>query len=302
MSPAPSHGRSLAIASAASLGLAAAKGAAALATSSLALAASALDSALDAVLSLGNWYGARLAAKPPDDDHRFGHGKAEALFALAQAVILGGMVLALAAGGVIRLRSGVGPKAPLAAALAALVSLGGTLAIIVYLRRSQRRKRDSLILATDLAHYSLDFASGAAVLVGLLLVRWTGLAEIDAVLSIIVAAAVLSGLRRIVVRALADLTDAALPADVESIIDAVIARHPEAVGYHELRTRRAGPQQFVALHLELPAELPFVEAHRITEEVRDEIEAAVPGAQVFIHGDPHEIEEAGHRRRGAEIR
>jgi ferrous-iron efflux pump FieF len=288
-------------ASAASLVLAFAKGFAAWATGSLALAASALDSALDAVLSLGNGYGARLAAKPPDEDHRFGHGKAEALFALAQAVIVGAMALSLAAGGAIRLRSGEGPEAPLWAAAAAAAGLLVTLGITLVLGRAERRS-GSLIVTADLAHYRLDLAGGAAVLVGLLLVRWTGIAEIDALLSVIVAVAILGGLRSLATRALADLTDAALPEDIEATVIEAVRAHPETIGFHELRTRRAGPHRFIAFHLELPAELTFVEAHRITEEVQDDIEAAIPGARVFIHSDPHELEHDGRRRRGAEIR
>lgn len=299
--PERSVARVLVLASATSLALSAAKGIAAWATGSLALAASALDSALDAALSLANGFGARLAAKPPDDDHRFGHGKAEALFALAQAIIVGAMALALAAGGAIRLRSGEGPAAPVWAAAATAGAMLVTLAIIVVLGRAERRS-GSLIVTADLAHYRLDLAGGGAVLIGLLLVRWTGIGEIDAVLSIIVAVAILGGLRSLTTRALADLTDAALPADVEAAVIAAVEAHPQSLGFHELRTRRAGPQRFIAFHLELPAELTFVEAHRITEEVRDDVEAAVPGSQVFIHSDPHELEHDGRRRRGAEIR
>ncbi len=293
--------RVLVLASATSLVLAIAKGAAAWATGSLALAASALDSAFDAVLSLGNGFGARLAAKPADDDHRFGHGKAEALFALAQSLIVGAMALSLAVGGAVRLRSGEGPEAPLWAATAASAGLLVTLGITLGLSRTARRS-GSLIVKADLAHYRLDLAGGVAVLAGLLIVHWTGIAEIDALLSIVAAVAILSGLRSLAAQALADLTDAALPADIEAAVIEAVEAHPETIGFHELRTRRAGPHRFIAFHLELPAELTFVEAHRITEEVQDDIEAAIAGARVFIHSDPHELEHNGRRRRGAEIR
>lgn len=292
--------RALRIASTSAFFLAVLKGVAGWWTGSLALLASALDSGVDTVISTTNLFGHRMAHKPADSEHAFGHGKLEALLALTQGLVLMGIAIAIGVRAVLMLEGGEIRLEAGEAAVVSLISLLGTLWIVWFLQGALRGA-ESLILQAETAHYTMDLVNTAAVLIALVLARVTGIAEIDPIISMVVALTIVLSARRILADAIQELMDRALPGEVERVVDERIRAHPETIGYHDLRTRRAGPQKFISLHLEIRADLPFSEAHRITEEVRDEVEGAIPGSHVFIHADPDEWEIAGEVRRGPDV-
>ena len=271
---------------AAALGLVLLKLGAAWWTNSLAILASGLDSMLDVALSGLNWFSARKAEEPPDTEHPFGHGKVESLAGGIQALILAGVAVFIGVQGVERLRApepvvgttwGVGVML-----VSALVALG-----LSRLIRSRGAGTESPIIATEQLHYSMDFTSHAAVILALVLQATTGVIYFDPFVSILIAVFVIWQVRALSIDTAQDLLDRELPADVQQEIVRVLDEHGgEVLAYHGLRTRRAGSQKIVNLHLVLCKAISFETSHHIVDHVEQELELAIPRTDVTIHADP----------------
>jgi ferrous-iron efflux pump FieF len=268
--------------------LVAAKLAAWLHTESVALLASLVDSLLDGVASLINLLAVRHALTPADDEHRFGHGKAEALAGLGQGALVAGSALYLFIAGIEHL---VTPQ-PIGQSPAGIAVMGLSIvltgALILYQRHIVRRT-GSLAIAADRLHYVGDLATNLTVIIALLLASQPGYLWVDAVAALIVAAIIVKSAIDIVRGALDNLMDREMAdADRERILG-VVRRHPETRAAHDLRTRQSGNQAFIQFHLELDPDISLREAHRITDEIEHELCELFPGAEVLIHQDP-----AGH--------
>lgn len=262
------------------------KGAAALSTGSLALGATALDSLIDVFISAANFIVMRRAARPPDEDHAYGHGRFENLAALGQ-----GLFLAVAAGGLVvasvrRLISGTAPEKLGWGSLVLVVSLGVSVAVAAWLRRAAQRT-GSPALAADSLHYATDFWTNGAALVALLIVRGTGWPQADPLVALGVAAIVFRTAAKLTLGAMSDLSDRGLPeADLTKVRAIVASFQPDVIGMHDLKTRRSGGQRFIDLHLEIPRAATFEEAHDRTVRVLRAIEKELAPAKVFVHSDP----------------
>lgn len=261
------------------------KGVGWLASGSVALLSSLGDSVVDAMASLVNLMAVRHALKPADEEHRFGHGKVEALAALFQAgaVIGTGAIVIMEA-----IRSLVEPR-PVAAAPIAIVAILVTLIAsvgLVWLQRWVIRRTGSTITRADSLHYQSDVLLNLTVLAALLLTSELGWYLADPLLGLAIAGYILYGAWAIGRLALDMLMDRELPARDRARIEALALAHGEVRSLHRLRTRQAGPDRFVELHLRLDGHLPLTVAHRISHEVKDEILAIYPDAQVLIHEEP----------------
>lgn len=265
--------------------LIAAKLAAWLATDSVALLASLIDSLLDALASVVNLLAVRHALTPADREHRFGHGKAEAIAGLGQAALIVGSALFLIVESIDRLMA---PE-PIAYTLLGIgvmsVSILLTGGLVLYQRHVIRRTA-SLAISADSLHYIGDLLTNLTVIAALLLASRPGLAWVDAAGALFIAVVILKAAFDIVRGALDHLMDRELADAERERIKAVVRAHPEAQAMHDLRTRQAGNQIFIQLHLELDPEMPLREAHRIAAEVEAELMALFPGAEVIIHQDP----------------
>jgi len=265
--------------------LVAAKLAAWLQTESVALLASLVDSLLDGVASAINLFAVRHALTPADDEHRFGHGKAEALAGLGQGALVAGSALYLFITGIEHLVTpqpiGSSP-AGIAVMVLSILLTGG---LILY-QRHIVRQTGSLAIAADRLHYVGDLATNLTVIVALLLASQPDYLWVDAVAALIVAAIIVKSAIDIVRGALDNLMDREMAeADRERILT-VVRQHPQTRALHDLRTRRAGLQVFIQFHLELDPEISLREAHRITDEIEAELRRMFPGAGVLIHQDP----------------
>ncbi|MCA9547820.1 MAG: cation diffusion facilitator family transporter [Myxococcales bacterium] len=266
------------------LTLGAVKLAAFLATDSIALLGTLADSVLDAVASALTLFANRAAVQPADEEHRFGHGKAEALAGLGQAAFVGGSALLLgvmAVQGLITPRAVVRPAVGMAAAAVAIV---GTLGLVLYQRRVVRLT-GALSIEGDLLHYTSDVALNLSVILALWLSS-LGWAWADPVLGLAVAAFIAHGAWGIGRRAVDMLMDHELPAEDRARIEAIAHAEPEVRGVHDLRTRRSGGLVFVQLHIDLAAGMPLRQAHDIGERVEFAIIEAVGAAEVLVHHDP----------------
>lgn len=265
--------------------LIAAKFAAWMHTESVALLATLVDSLLDGVASLINMLAVRHALTPADDEHRFGHGKAEALAGLGQGALVAGSALFLFVEAIQHLIAPQPIERSYAGIAVMLFSILMTVALVMYQRQVVLRT-GSLAVSADRLHYVGDVATNATVLLALGLASLPGLLWVDAVGALIVAAVIVKSAVDIVRGAFDNLMDRELAdGDREHVLE-VIRRHPEARALHDLRTRQAGNQIFIQFHLELDPDLSLRDAHRISDEIEAELLAVFPGAQILIHQDP----------------
>lgn len=266
----------------------------ALATGSGAVGASAADALTDALVSGANLVLVRAASAPPDAGHPFGHGKAEALAGLAQAVFLSAVVVGVARSAILRLMEGaqlpeVGP--------AVLVMLASMVASFLLSRGLSRaaEKTGSLVLRADAAHYRMDLWTGSAVVVGLLASAATGDGRADAIASLALCLWMAREIVPIAVDAVGELMDRPLEGPEHAAALAVLASFSGRIaGWHDLRTRRAGPRRFIQVHVELPGDMTLRAAHRVADDLEEALARALPGCDAIVHMDPAgETEVAG---------
>jgi ferrous-iron efflux pump FieF len=274
------------VAVAAAAFLVALKGTGAWSTGSLALGSAALDSLIDLFVSGANFLVLRGSARPPDEDHAYGHGKFENLAALGQGLFL----LAAAAGlvwtGVRRLIDGGKPEETgwgiVVLAVSLVVSFG-----IARLLQWAAEHSGSPALRADSLHYAADLWVNGAALLALLVVRFTGWTAADPLVALIVAGYVFKSGASLALEATGDLSDRGLPEEDLSRIRAVVASFaPEILGMHDMKTRRSGGQRFIEFHLEIPSATSFPEAHDLMVKVLRAVEGEMPRSKVFVHGDP----------------
>ena len=266
--------------------LVALKASAAWLTGSLALVSAALDSAIDLFVSGANFLVLRRSARPPDEDHAYGHGKFENLAALGQGIFLVGAAASLVVSGVRHLVQGNEPRemgwgmAVLAISMVVSVGVARMLAWAAERSGSPALKADSL-------HYATDLWVNGAALGALLIVRFTGWTQADPLVALAVAGYVFYTGATLALEAMGDLSDRGLPPEDLARVRATVATFaPEVVGMHDLKTRRSGGQRFVELHLEIPRSTSFEEAHALTVRVLRAIEGELPRSKVFVHSDP----------------
>lgn len=257
---------------------------------SVAILASLSDSALDLVASLITFYAVRYAAEPPDAEHRFGHGKAEAFSSLLQ----GGLVFA---SGALIGREAVDallhprPVEHGAAGVAVmLVSIVLTLGLISAQSRVLKAS-GSIAISGDRAHYAADLASNAVALVGVGAAAWLGLSWVDAAAGLIVALWLIWGAVGVFREASNQLMDHELPEADRSRIVELATADPRVLGVHQLRTRASGPYVHIQMHADLAGDISLAEAHAIIVAAENRVLEAFPAADLIIHGDPRGLAE-----------
>ncbi len=259
--------------------------------------ASAADSFADACASGVNWWGYRFARTPADDDHPYGHGKVEAVLSAGQGMLLVGLGLSVAVGGLTGLLEGrevpdVG-LASLGMAISVLVS-----GLLWWSLERARRREGGLLLQADAAHYRADVLAGVGALVGLGAVMWTDWAWLDPALALPVSAAILHDARPVLRNAFSELLDEALPADEQNRVEEILRdlTDEEELVFHGLRTRRSGPLRFVEVHLVLPSATPLGDAHALVQDIARQLREVLPGqSRVLVHPDAHGLEDVVDR-------
>lgn len=261
------------------------KGYAAWHTGSVAMLGSVADTALDLLASLVTLYGVKLAAEPADHDHRFGHGKAEALAALFQVVLITASAIGIAWRAIERFSA---PQANEDAGLGitvSLVAIAATFALLAY-QRSVIRRTGSVAILADNVHYQSDVLLNVAVIAALVLDQYLGISGADPVFGIAIALWLAWGAFQASSQAIDMLMDKEWPDDQRAAFIEVAARQPGLLGIHDFRTRRAGSHDFAQFHMEVGRDLTVAEAHRIVENVERRLREAFPRVEVLIHLDP----------------
>jgi ferrous-iron efflux pump FieF len=255
-------------------------------TDSVSMLSSLIDSALDLVSSLITFAAIRLALSPADEDHRFGHGKAEALAGVAQAGFI-----AASAGGLLLtvIDRFLHPKpvqeeyvGALVSALAIVLTFG-----LMLFQGHVVRRTGSLAVSADRAHYTTDLVTNIAVGVGIWLSSRLGQPMIDLAVAVGVALYLAVGAWSIGRHSIDVLMDRELPAGERQKILEIVRRHPGVRNVHDLRTRSSGLHQFIQLHLVLHPNMSLGRAHVISDSVETSIREAFPQAEVIVHIDPY---------------
>lgn len=278
--------RSAAVASiAVALLLVALKSWAAWSTHSTAMLGSLADTTLDLIASLATLTGVWVAAQPSDDEHRFGHGKAEALAAMVQVVLISVSALSLAVHAIEQFIAGTRTDAAQGGIGVSLIAIAATLALLGWQRHVIRRT-GSLAIATDHVHYQSDLALNLAVIAALALDQYGGVAGSDPLFGLAIALWLGWGAWRASHDAVEQLMDREWPEEMKTRFLAVLARHRELRGVHDMRTRQAGDRYFVQFHAAVDGNISLLEAHRIMDEIEAKLMAEFPDVEVLIHPDP----------------
>jgi ferrous-iron efflux pump FieF len=254
-------------------------------TGSTAMLGSLADTALDVIASLTTLLGVRIAAMPADLDHRFGHGKAEALVALAQVVLISVSAIGIGWRAVDRLINGAQTEAMGDGIAVSLLAIALTFALLRYQRRVIART-GSVAIKTDNIHYKSDLMLNGAVIVALVLEQALHIAGADALFGIGIALWLVWGALRASGEAVNQLMDREWPEDERQAFLAAAGAYPELHGLHDLRTRKSGTSRFVQFHVWVPADWTVQEAHDRLDRVEEDLQARFPGTEILIHVDP----------------
>lgn len=268
------------------LGLALLKMITGIATGSLAVLSSAIDSLLDLLMSGINFMALRHAEQPADDCHPYGHGKFETLASVLQSIVIAASGLWIIYEAVLRLKMPI-PVTRTSIGIAVMaVSMVASYFISRHLRRVAKAT-DSTALEADALHFSMDVYTNFALLAALVAMTFLDISWLDPAMSILVAAYILYEAVGLLRHGLRDILDEQLPDAVRSEIEGLIKEHKhDLFGFHNLRTRRAGSQKLIDFHLTVCKHLSVAEAHDITDYIEKKIGEKIGGSDVTIHVEP----------------
>ncbi|HUA47808.1 MAG TPA: cation diffusion facilitator family transporter [Solirubrobacteraceae bacterium] len=272
-------------------------------TGSVAILTEAVHSSIDLVASVVAFFSVRKAGEPADESHRYGHEKVENLAAAIEGILILVGSAAIAFQAIRHLVSGEHVSRLGIGIAVVAFSLVANLVVSTVIARNARAT-DSPALEGDAAHLRTDALTSLAVLIGLVLVVITGAQWLDPVVALLVALAIVVTGVRLLSRSSRVLVDEALPAEEVAAIRAAVEEFGSrgVVGYHELRTRRAGSRRYVDLHIQFRSGTSLEDAHRTAHELQDVIGARLGGADVLIHLEPEDRvrpgEELRHARAG----
>jgi cation diffusion facilitator family transporter len=256
-------------------------------TGSISVVAQAADSLLDLFAGIITFSAIRIASKPADAEHPYGHGKAEDIAGVVQGILIlvaGGLIIYSA---VVRiLTGGYGVDQPEAGIAVMAVSIAASIFLSRHLLRVARRT-NSVALEANARNIATDVYSTSAVLIGLAVLQFTKVEIIDPILAIGVAGYILKVAVDTFRRPISGLLDEKLPPSQEAVIEDCVKKHGrEIFGFHALRTRRAGSQSYIDLHLVMAGNVSLERAHQICDLIEGEIESSLREASVTIHCEP----------------
>jgi cation diffusion facilitator family transporter len=263
-----------------------------IASGSVAVLASAIDSLLDMAISLFNFFAIKKSEEKATEFYQYGKGKIQAIAAVIEGTIItvSGFYIIYVA--IEKLIAGSTTSLLTPSILAMVFSIGITYLLVVYLMRIAR-ETDSIVIKADALHYKTDLWSNAAVLLALVLVYLTDLDFIDAIFGLGIGVYIIYSAYEIIVEGVEILLDRALDGEIVAEIGEIISNHPEVTSYHWLKTRTDGSTNFVEFHMVLRPNMLLLEAHRIADEVEDKIMALELGKKWVItpHFDPYDDED-----------
>lgn len=256
-----------------------------IATGSMGILASLVDSLLDLCASIINLLAVRYAMAPADAEHRFGHGKAEALAGLGQAIFIASSAIFLLIYTIERLINPRLIESPEVGAWVMLVSLVVTF-LLVSFQRYVVKITKSVAIKADSLHYAADFLTNIGILIGFAL-YYLGWLYADPIIALLIALYIFKSAMSIAYESVQLLLDRELPAEEQQQILDIALSYPFIIEVHDLRTRQSGQTKFIQFHAVLNGSLSLLCAHELIDQVNNALEDAFPGADILIHQDPH---------------
>ncbi len=253
-------------------------------TDSAGVLVSLIDSSIDVLSSVINFIVLRFALAPADDDHRFGHGKAEAIASLGQAAFIFGSAGFFILHTFERMLHPQAINRPELGIGVIIVSLFLTISLVAF-QKYVVRKTGSQAIEGDSLHYSSDLIMNIAVIAGLIAVT-QGINEADSIIALIVGIYIIYSAFRLGEKAIHSLLDRELDPETQQEIGNIALTHKEVMGVHDLRTRDGGKVIFIQMHLEMADKIPLIDAHNVCDSIEDKILQKFPNADIIIHLDP----------------
>jgi ferrous-iron efflux pump FieF len=251
---------------------------------SIGILASLIDSLMDSFASIINLFAVRYALMPADEDHPYGHGKAEPLAGLAQASFIAGSAVFLIFNAINRLQNPQSLEHGNTGISVMVFSIVITLMLVLY-QRHVVKITNNLAIKADSLHYVTDLLSNFSILLALYLTL-KGFLWADATFAILIALYIFKSAFDIGNASFQQLMDKKLDVETENLILKTINSTPEALGYHDFRTRQSGKDKFIQFHLELDDRLSLLQAHEIADGLEKKLMALIPDAEIIIHEDP----------------
>ena len=254
-------------------------------TGSVAMLGSLADTTLDLIASLVTFFGVRWAAMPADEDHRYGHGKAEALAALIQVILITISALGIAWRAFDRLRSGQPTEGLELGVGVSVIAMAATFALLAY-QRYVIKKTGSVAIQTDHVHYQSDLLLNLSVIAALLLDQLMGWHLADPLFGFAIAAWLMYGAWSAASHSVDQLMDREWPEAEREAFIAAAQEYPELSGLHDLRTRTSGAHRFVQFHVWVPGNWTVTQAHERMDAIEEQLQHRFPGTEIIIHLDP----------------
>lgn len=261
-------------------------------TGSAAMLGSLADTVLDLIASIATLAGVWIAAMPADEDHRFGHGKAESLSAVFQTVLIALSALGIFLSAIDQWAHGARTNAAEEGIAVSLIAIVATLGLLAWQRHVIRRTQ-SIAISTDHLHYKSDLLLNLAVIAALALDHYVGFGWADPAFGIAIAIWLAWGAWRASGEAVNQIMDHEWPEEKRELLLDVIAGRPGLRGVHDLRTRTSGARDFVQFHAVVDSQMTVAEAHGVMDDLEARIMAVFPHAEVLIHTDPEGLPQPG---------
>lgn len=261
-----------------------------IATNSVAMLSTMIDSFLDVVASLINFFAVRHALTPADAEHRFGHGKAEAVAGLGQSAVIAGSAAFLLFQSGERLIHPAAIENSSVGVAVMIFSMIMTLALVFYQRRVIRETK-SVAISADSLHFESDILVNMGVILALVLSARFGYVRADPAIAMVIAIYVTYCAWKIWKTSIDMVMDRELPDDDRARVRDIVRSHPDIIDLHDLRTRSSGTRTFIQFHIEVPADTSLKRAHDISDQVEANVAKVFPGAEILVHFDPYGIDE-----------
>ena len=257
--------------------------------------ASTVDSFLDILASSINFFSLRESAKPPDAEHRYGHGKIESLAAMFQACIIFGSALFIMYQAILHFIEGTHIQRLEEGIIVMLISTVTSIYIAHKLKKVGN-ETDSTVLQTDALHYTTDIYQNIGIVLTITVIYFTGWQIIDTIVGLTIGIYIIFQVWKIFKKAVDCLMDHELPEKTKEKIHRIIISHSKVNDYHNLRTRKAGETIFINFDLVLSSKMKLAEAHDISHQVEALIHHKFPHAEIMIHIDPYDDSKQDEQR------
>lgn len=254
-------------------------------TGSVSLLSSLIDSVLDSLASVLNFIAVRHALEPADEEHRFGHGKAEPLAGLGQAAFVMGSSLFLIFEAINRFVHPQNVERGDIGIVVMLISLIATIALVIY-QRHVVKETGSLAIQADSIHYFSDIALNIGVILALIMSTHLNWTLADPVFALMIAVFIIFSAWKILKQSLDQLMDRELSDEDREKVKRIVEGHAGVIGMHDLRTRASGKDIFIQTHVDMEGGMSLSDAHKISDSVEEKLQLAFPNADILIHQDP----------------